>query len=105
MKPTRFFPLLIVLIVLIVPTVPSCSANDPILGAINFTASHDCDIRLFDSAGREIAHEKYELGKAPVVVQMSRSGIFIVRAVNGDKTYKEPLTFVNGNIEYYIEFQ
>jgi len=43
-------------------------------------------------------------GKAPFVVQMKRSGIFIVRAVNGDKTYKEPLTYAISNHEYFIEF-
>ena len=92
------------LIVLIVLTVPACSDDDPILGSISFTSSADCNIRLFDSNGREIARENYEVGKAPFVVQMKRSGIFIVRAVNGDKTYKEPLTYAISNHEYFIEF-
>jgi len=81
----------------------SCK-DDPIIGSISFTASHDCDIRLFDSNGNQIARDQYETEKAPFIVQMKLSGIFIVRAVNGDKTYKEPLTFVNGSIEYFIEF-
>ena len=89
---------------LILLTVPACSDDDPILGSISFTSSADCNIRLFDSNGREIARENYEVGKAPFVVQMKRSGIYIVRAVNNNQTYKEPLTFVNGNIEYFIEF-
>jgi len=99
MKQVRIFSLLIVLFFL-----SACSVDEPILGSISFTASHDCDIRLFDSAVRQIAHQQYEIEKSAVIVSMKRSGVYVVHAVSDAKTIKESLTFVNGNIDYYIEF-
>jgi len=83
----------------------ACSVeNDKDIGTILFSSSHDCDIRIFDSAGRQTARISYELGKVPELVYVKRSGVYIVHAVSGNLEYKEPLTFVNRNIEYYIEF-
>jgi hypothetical protein len=82
----------------------ACSETDDI-GTIAFTASHDCDIRLFNSKGEQIAREPYEVGKAPAVVYMKSSGVFIVHAASdGQTTVKEPVTYVGGNMEYFIEF-
>ena len=84
--------------------------DPPQLGTIMFTSNEDCEIRLFDSQGRQVTRENYELGRAPVIVQMTSSGVFVVRAVSvgsaltPSKTFKEPITYVGGNMEYYIEF-
>ena len=91
------------LIVLIVLTVPSCK-DDPEIGTISFTSSADCDIRLFDSRGEQVARVHYELAKTSAVVTMKRSGVYIVQAVNGDTTYKEPIAYPGGNLEYHITF-
>jgi hypothetical protein len=96
-------------LVLILVIMVSCSCSttpdpDGRLGSIMFTATHDCDIRLFDSNGRQVAREQWEIGKPPAVVQMKSSGIFVIHADNGEKTIKEPITFVRGNIEHCIEF-
>ena len=82
----------------------ACSVDEPLLGSIMFTSNQDCDIRLFDAGGAQIARINYEIGKEPAIVQMTRSGIFIVHAVGETRTIKDPITFVNGNLEYYIEF-
>ena len=83
----------------------ACSgADDTQLGTIMFTANADCDIRLFYSQGSQLARVQYEVGKAPAVVNMKSSGVFVVHAVSSDKTVKEPITYVNGNLDHYIEF-
>ena len=74
-------------------------------GSITFTATHDCDIRLFDSQGRQIARDSYEVGKPPTIINMKTTGLFFVLAETPDgKTKKEPIPFPGGNIEHYIEF-
>jgi hypothetical protein len=82
-------------------------------GTIMFTATHDCDIRLFDSDSVQIAREHYEVGKKPAIVYMKSSGEFTVHAVGygfdpslypDPKPYIQPLTYKNGILEYYIEF-
>ncbi|MCL2436253.1 MAG: hypothetical protein FWD09_09000 [Lentimicrobiaceae bacterium] len=97
MKYLRLFSLLSVLFF------ASCK-EDPIIGSISFTASHDCDIRLFDSNGNQIARDQYETEKAPFVIQMKRSGAYIVHAVHEDKTIKEPIAYPGGVFERFIEF-
>jgi len=82
----------------------ACSEDPAERGSITLTATHDCDIRLFDSQGRQIARENYEVGKEPVIIKMQYSGVFIIHAVSSDKTVKEPITFHSGHIEHYIEF-
>jgi len=90
----------------------ACSDPAPAhLGTIVFTASHDCDIRLFDCTGNQIAREQYEVGKSPAVVNMKSSGVFVVHAVfvgaglaPARTTIKEPMAYHSGNLEYYIEF-
>jgi len=101
MKFYKFLP--IVLIVLTVTTFSTCK-DDPEIGTISFTSSADCDIRLFDSRGEQIARVHYELAKTSAVVTMKRSGVYIVQAVNGDTTYKEPIAYPGGNLEYHITF-
>ena len=103
-RPHRPQSLLIFLIAVLLFSAAACYDDDTVLGSIMFTANADCEIRLFDSHGREIAHDHYETEKEPFVVQMKRSGVFVVHAVAGNKTIKEPLTFVRDNIEHYIEF-
>jgi hypothetical protein len=85
----------------------SCTDNKdlPSLGSITFTSSDDCDIRLFDSRGRQVAHEPYETGKPPVVVDMKSTGIFVIHAEGAGVLKKEPVTYPGGNIDYYIDFR
>ena len=81
------------------------------LGTIMFTSNVDCRIRLFDSAyGNQLINEQYEVGKAPVIVQMKYSGVYILYAeyppsgaIKGG-SIKVPLSYVSGTIEHYIEF-
>ena len=85
----------------------SCTKYDnlPTLGTIMFSTSHDCDFRLFNSNGDQVAREFLEASRPPIVVRMKESGVFVVYAEsNGMKTKKEPITYRGGNIEYYIEF-
>ena len=100
MKSVRFFSLLTLLFF------AACSKDDePILGSIIFTSNVDCKIQLFDSQGRETASGNYEIGKQPFVVQMKRSGIYVLLAkADGKKDIKEPLTFMPGTLEQFIEF-
>jgi len=99
MKPLSFLSLFIFFILF-----SACKDDDPIIGSISFTSSADCNIRLFDSRGKQIARVYYELGKAPAVVQMNRSGVYIVRAVNSNAILNEPLAYQGGDIVYLIEF-
>ena len=79
-------------------------------GSILFRATHDCEIRLFDSDTIQIARDFYEVGKAPFIVYMKATGEYIVHASfppsGGTKGgyFEKPLTYPGGNIEYYIEF-
>jgi hypothetical protein len=83
----------------------ACSDADPdAIGTLSITSTHDCDIRVFDSHGRQLDRQHYEVGKAPAVVTMKSTGIFIVHAVSGNTTIKEPITYAGGNLNYYIEF-
>ena len=66
---------------------------------------------LITNEPKRIAREHYEVGKAPAIVYMKSSGVFVVHAefveaglVPARKTVKESVTYVNGNIEHYIEF-
>jgi hypothetical protein len=61
-------------------------------------------MRLFDSHGRQVAHEQLEVSNPPVVVNMKSTGVFIIHAVSGGSTVKKPITYMGGNIEYQIEF-
>ena len=82
----------------------SCK-DDPIIGSITFTASHNCDVRLFDSQGREIAHVTCDLTRQPAVVEMTRSGLFVVLAeCPGKESVKESLPYPGGDIQHYIQF-
>lgn len=84
----------------------ACSqGEEPILGSIMFTSNEDCKIYLFDGAGRDIASGDYEVGKDPFVVQMKRTGIYVLLAKSsGKKDIKEPLSYMPGTMEHYIEF-
>jgi len=83
----------------------SDATNPPDIGSIAFTSTHDCDFRLLDSHGRQIARDFYELGKQPIIVRMTNSGLYVVHAESpGQKTIKVPLPYPGGNIEHYIEF-
>jgi hypothetical protein len=81
----------------------ACS-EDKDIGTISFTSNRDCEIRLFDSHGRQTGHKHYEAGNSPAVMDMKRSGIYVVYAASADKTIKEPLTYMGENLEYHIEF-
>jgi hypothetical protein len=99
-NPLKFLILNFSFLILLV----ACS-EDKEIGSISFTSNQDCDIRLFDSHGRQVAREQYEVGKAPAVVQMKSSGVFVIHAESqGQVTKKEPITYVTGNMEHYIEF-
>ena len=100
MKTIRIFSLLTLLFF------EACSqGEETILGSIVFTSNVDCKIQLFDSQGRETASGNYEIGKEPFVVQMKRSGIYVLLAkAAGKKDIKEPLTFMPGTLEQFIEF-
>ena len=101
MKPLIFLTFLTFFCILL----PSCLDDDErVIGSISFTADADCDIRLFDSNGRQIARGNYELEKAPFVVSLKHSGVYVVHAESeGKPTKKDPVTFVV-SMEYYIEF-
>jgi len=82
-------------------------------GSITFTATHDCEIFLFTSDTVQIARDYYELGKAPFIVPMKETGVFIVHAVGAGlapapapahNPFKETLIYPGGHIEFYIEF-
>jgi hypothetical protein len=73
-------------------------------GTIMFTSNYDCEIRLFDSDTTQLVREFYELGKAPAVVRMTTTGVFILQTTAAHQSKKEPLTYSGGNMEYYIEF-
>ena len=92
------------LCILVILVVSACSHDDEMIGAITFTSSVNCDIRLFDSRGRQVGREYYEVGKNPAVIQMKSTGIFIVHATNGNQTIKEPITYIGGNLDYYLRF-
>ena len=81
----------------------SCSKEESI-GTIAFTSNRDCEIRLFDSQGRQTGHEHYIVGGSPAVMDMKRSGVYVVHAVSADRTIKEPLTYMGENLEYHIKF-
>lgn len=81
----------------------ACSDEQPI-GSISFSSDIDCDIRIFDSAGRQIAHEKYKVENIPVVVTMNRTGIYVVRAVSEEKTVKNNFAYTGGDVPYFIIF-
>jgi hypothetical protein len=101
MKTTHILPFVLILFFI------ACSDGDaPERGTITFTATHDCDIRLLDSIGRQIARQNYEVGRAPVIFYVNNPGLFFVCAVTvgNNKTYKEPFTYHSGHIEHYIEF-
>jgi len=83
----------------------SCRHEETILGDISFTSNEDSRIHLFDSNGRQIDNALYEVGKSPFIVQMKSSGVFIVHAVSeGKPAIQNPLTFVSGSLDYFIEF-
>jgi len=107
MKAVRLFPLLSILIL------AACSGigDDKPIGSILITATHDCDVRLFDDSGRQTAREHYEVGKAPIVVSMKRSGLYIVQAkfigsglAPAHTTINEPIAYPGGSFDYCIEF-
>ena len=101
-----FIGLVFGLCILITVSLVACSEGEPPdLGTIIFTANVDCEIRLFAANnGEQIAHSHYETGKEPFVVQMTRSGIFVVLAKSDGKEKREPLSYVRGELEYHIEF-
>jgi hypothetical protein len=83
----------------------ACSDDDTApIGTISFTSTHDCDFRLFDSHGRQVARDQYEVGKPPTVITMKSSGAYIVQATNDEKTVNQPFAYPGGNMNYYIEF-
>jgi len=94
-------------ILLVVFLTVSCSQDDNSLptvpGTIQFTSSHDCEFRLFDSDGRQLVREFYRPGSV-TVVRMKTTGIFILHAVSASKTIKVPISYIGGNKEYFIEF-
>ena len=83
----------------------ACSNDDePIQGSITFTSNADCDIRLFNSNGKQIDRGQYEVEKPPFVVSLKRTGVYVVHAESAGKaTKKDPITFF-GSMEYFIEF-
>ena len=98
----RFAPLILFCALL-------CSCKDyndlPTLGTITFSTTHDCDLRLFNSKGDQVAREHLEAERPPIVINMKETGVFIIHAeAEGMKTIKEPITYHSGNIEHYIEF-
>jgi len=88
----------------------SCK-EETVIGSLSLSSSHDCDIRLFDSQGRQIARENYETEKPPVIIQMKHSGVFIVHAefvgaglAPAQTKIKDPIAYPGGVFEHYIEF-
>ena len=61
---------------------------------------------LITNEPKRIAREHYEVGKAPAIVYMKSSGVFVVHALNysSQNTMELPLTYAGGNMECYIEF-
>jgi hypothetical protein len=83
----------------------ACSDPDPAqIGTIAFTSNADCSFRLFDGSGRQCAHDVYCLGQSPAVVRMKSTGVFIIHAESAGKEIKKPITYLSGNLEYFIEF-
>jgi len=90
----------------------ACSGPDPANrpGSITFRSDHDCEIRLSTVDSTQIARGFYELGKAPFIVPMKDPGEYIVHASflpsGGTKggSFEKTITYRNGNIDYYIEF-
>ena len=94
----------IILIACILMICAACKEMEPV-GSIAFTAAVDCQFRLFDSKGREIAFENYEVGKEAAVVEMKSTGVFVLQATSeGKESVKEPLHYHGGDVEYFIEF-
>ena len=90
----------------------ACSSDETVLGSISFTANADCDIRLFDVGGDQIARGNYVVGKDPFIVVMKNSGMFVVHAVfNGsgtapkNTTFKQTMTYISYDVEYFIKFE
>jgi len=73
-------------------------------GSIMFTSSHDCKIFLVNCDSVTIAGDYYEIGKAPLIVYMKEIGDYIVFAETNTLSFKNPLVFLGGHIEYFIEF-
>ena len=71
------------------------------------TATEECNFKILTvSDGRMIVSGVYEPGRAPTVVSIKSTGIYIIYAqtYNGKKTHKRPLNYPGGNLEYHIEF-
>ena len=85
----------------------SCSSEESQeIGSLLITANVDnCEFRIFDSTGRQIANEIYDSQYVHFVsVPMKSSGIYIILAEYRDKEVKKPITYKSGILEYCIEF-
>jgi len=95
-------------VILVIIVVFSACVDYPIYDrdSITFTATHDCEIWLFNSDTVQIARDYYEVGKAPFIVYIKESGEYLLFAerLPDRKIVKDRITFQSGNLEYYIEF-
>jgi hypothetical protein len=83
----------------------ACDNDSEQLGTILFSCDRECSFWLFDSAGRQVAKETIDSPTRKITVPMESSGVFVVQAKAGSDEIKKALTYVNGNIEYFIEFE
>ena len=96
---------IVVAFIIVLLALTGCKDKDVVQGTIKLTASESCDIRLFDSQGRQVARGAYELEKEPVTFEMKSTGLFVILAKTTDgKEKREPLPLPGGEIEHHIKF-
>ena len=85
----------------------SCSDEIKNDGTIMFTSNENCEFKIYTvSNGKFISSGIYELEKNPTVIYIKNADLYIIHAetYNSKKTYKKPVHFNGGILEYFIEF-
>ena len=84
----------------------SCSNDEYYsIGTISFYSDVDFEFWLFNNRGNQVAHDSYENGNRPIVVNMKSTGIFVLQATSADDTkMTQTLTYLGGNIHCKVDF-